>query len=172
MDSMVLVTPKRAEQPADQIAGRIVGFDETQHMIALTGQCQQRLGDRPDTGSGDQAVIAALHPGQLQFQLTGRRIRGARIEESRPVAAQKLEGVIQRLEIKLHGLIDGHHQRPIARRQRHFRRMIDTRGFLHSFPVSACGVAGEFKQPGHRLLRVASRFATHSRTNGMGGGAT
>ena len=58
---------KAAEQPANDVACRIVGLDETQHVVALFRESEQSMGDRADAGTRRNAVVTSL---QLREQST------------------------------------------------------------------------------------------------------
>jgi len=49
-----------AEQAANDVARRIVGLDEAQHMIALLGEREQSVGDRAHACTGREAIVAPL----------------------------------------------------------------------------------------------------------------
>src|SRR6185437_5645948 len=88
------------EQAPDEIPARVVGLDEADDVIALLRKREQRLRDRPDARGGDEAVIASLQLRQSELELARRRIGGARVEEPRPLAAQVLQGLLERLELQ------------------------------------------------------------------------
>src|SRR6185312_10522998 len=119
------------QEAADQIARRIIGLDETEDVIALLGQREQRLRHGTDTGSRHQTLLASLQLREQQLELARGGIRGTRIEESGPLAAQIALGLLQGLEFELDALIDRRHHRMVVGGELYRWRMIDSGWFFH-----------------------------------------
>ena len=105
------------EQPANEIAARVVRLDEADDVIARLRQREQRLRDGAHAGGGDEAIVPALQLRDSELELPRRGIGRARIEKPRPFAAQVLHRLIERIELELDGLVDGRDDRMVVRRQ-------------------------------------------------------
>ena len=121
------------EKTPDDLPGRAIGLDEAQHMIALLREPEQRLRNHVDTRGGDETVVAVLQRGERQLELARRRVRGAQVVEAGPLAAQAAHGLLNRIELELHGLVDRGDDRVVVRRNRHVWWMIDASLLLHVF---------------------------------------
>ena len=110
------------EETADDLPRRVVGLGEAQHVIARRGQREQRLRDRIDARSAAERVVAALQFREQQLELAHRRVGGPRIEEAGPLARQRTQGLVDRVELELHALVDRRRQRPVAGRHVHAAR--------------------------------------------------
>src|SRR5262249_10267179 len=113
-------------------ATRTIGLDETEYVIALLGQGQQRLSHDPQSRRADNAILPPLQLCKRQLELPVRRVGTARIEVTRAIASQRSERVLDRFELELPGLIDRRHHGMVVARHRCAGRMIDTCGFLHA----------------------------------------
>src|SRR5215468_6337576 len=132
--------PEAAEDPPDEIARGVIAFDETNDVVALTGEGEQSLRDHSHPGRGDQAVLAPLQLCEQQFELAQGRVRAARVIEAATLRAQVTLGLFRGVELEFDRLVDRRHHRVIVGWQLYGGRMIDTSGFLHAATARAACV--------------------------------